>query len=131
MIAGGVSGFDPAFSLLIEDASGEAGYGEAASYSFDSARVLSFLFELTGTATDWLGETVAVTLTFEQALTDPFASGADFAGPAQWSMVEVVAPAPVPLPATLPMLAGALALTGFIRRKGRAGAIRGQGAHHA
>ncbi|WP_295043095.1 hypothetical protein [uncultured Paracoccus sp.] len=119
MIAGGVTGFDPAFALLIEDASGEIGYGEADSFSFDGDRIVSFLFNLTGAATAWLGDTVALTLTFDQAMTAPFAADADFSGSAQWTMAQA-APAPVPLPATLPMLAGGIALIGILRRKARA-----------
>lgn len=119
MIAGGVTGFDPAFSLLIEDASGEVGYGETQGYSFDGDRVVSFLFDLTGAATEWLGETLALTLTFDQTLTDPFDDDADYAVNANWMMAEAVSPAPIPLPATLPMLAGALAVVGCLRSKRR------------
>lgn len=123
MISGGVQGYDPAFVLLIEDGSGEVGYGTTETYSFDGDRIISFLFDLTGPAATWLGANVTVSLTFDEALTAPFGDDADFTGTAQWLMAQTEAPAPVPLPATLPLLAGAVAGVGLLRGRRKDAAL--------
>lgn len=118
LISGGVSGFDPAFVLSLETAAGEVLYGEADSYAFDGTDLLTFLFSVTGSATALFGDTVAVTLTLAESIAQPFDLTTDRSLGASFVIASPDV-APVPLPATAPLLLAALASAAAIARRRR------------
>lgn len=115
-IYGGL-GFSPAFVLSLEDTSGEVLYGETDSFSFDGAHVLSFLFDVTGSAAALFGDSVTVTLTFAGLVADPFGASADLYDTATMSIASGVPTSPVPLPGSIVLLGSAFLGTRLLRRR--------------
>ena len=116
LVSGGILGFDPAFVLSLEDASGEVIYGETDSYLFDGDATLSFVFDITGSAASHFGSALNLSFLFDDTVTDPFGDLTDIYATA----TMVIAPAPVsnvPLPAGLPLLVSGFAAIAFLRHR--------------
>lgn len=113
----GGTGFDPAFSLWVDGPTDTILEGDVADFSFDGGNILNFVFSVTGSASGFLSNLVELTLTFDDSLYDPFGVNADFSGVALMHLASADEMPAVPLPATLPLLAAALAVPVAFRRR--------------
>lgn len=112
---GGLVGFDPAFALQLDYGAGDVLIAETNDWSFDGDRVLSFVFDLVGAEADVFGPVLRLSFTLALPVAEPFGAATDVTLDAQ-VVAEANLPA-VPLPGTLPLLAGALAGVAALRRR--------------
>lgn len=116
MVSGGVVGFTPAFVLSLEDADGEVVYGEASTFSFDDTGILSFVFDITGSAASYFGSQVNVAFMFDTPISNPFGDDADYYETSSMTIAPLGVSA-VPLPAGLPMMISGVVMVAALRRR--------------
>ena len=116
LVSGGILGFDPAFVLSLEDASGEVIYGETDSYLFDGEATLSFVFDITGSAASNFGSSLNLSFLFDDSITDPFGDLIDIYTTATM-VISPVSVTNVPLPAGLPLLVSGFGVIALLRRR--------------
>lgn len=105
-VSGG-QGFAPLFALSLENGTDQTLFAETDDWSFDGSNVLSFLFDLAPGSTfgDWL----RVSFVLDEAIADPFGFDTDLVTTARMEITSGSDIPAVPVPATLPLLMGALA----------------------
>lgn len=114
-VNGGLT-FTPSFALSLENGTDQLLFAQTDSWSFDGDKVLSFLFDLEDGSS--FGDWISVTFTFADSITDPFGLNTDISSGAAMSIASGTDVPAVPVPATLPLLLGALAAgSAFLRRR--------------
>lgn len=114
----GGTGFSPMFGLELWNAGTQLLFTETNDWAFDGDKVLSFYFDIEDSLAALYGDMLTLTFTFADSVLDPFGFDTDIITTAQMSITDNTALPAVPVPATLPLLLGALAAgSALLRRK--------------
>lgn len=118
-VTGGL-GFSPLVALELENGADRFLMLESDNWSLDAGNVLSFLFDL-GVGSSY-GDWLKLTFTLDDVISDPFGLDTFFDTSSAQMVITTGTdmPAPVPVPAALPLLLGALGAVAAVGRRRKA-----------